>query len=120
MDYTFNWSSLSSLYHYLTVGAVCPISSQGNSQTILVQKITITETVSAPPPPTFTATFSPTSVLCGSSTPVTFTAAGSNIPAGATVSYTWNLGANNGWLYNGSPAPATNNIWLINILRCYE
>jgi hypothetical protein len=75
-----------------------------NGTTALINKITITESL---PLPSFTLSSNSTSVACGSTTPVTFTAAGSNIPAGATVAYTWNLGANNGWRYNNAAAPAT-------------
>lgn len=50
---------------------------------------------------------SPNSIPCGSTDPITFT-----INAGSITGisgYTWNLGATNGWLYNGSPAPSSIN-----------
>lgn len=102
-DYIFNYSSLSAAQTYLMVAAIPPAGSV--YQTILIRKITIVET---PPPPSFTV--SPTSVskVCGTALTQTFTANGSNIPQGATVSYLWNLGsASNGWLYNSAPAPQT-------------
>lgn len=101
-DYVFNYSSLSVAETYLMVAAVPPAASV--YQTILIRKITIEE---SSPLPSFTLASSPTAVACGSITPVTFTATGSNIPNGATVSYNWNLGANNKWKYNGSAAPST-------------
>jgi hypothetical protein len=59
-----------------------------------------------PPAPTIATTFSPTSIQCGSNTPVTFTANVNNAPG--ITGYTWNLGSsNNGWLYNGNSAPQT-------------
>ena len=70
-----------------------------------ISKIIINET---PPSPSFALSSDNTSLTCGSTTSVTFTTKSTNVPAGATVSYTWNLGSsNNGWLYNGSAAPAT-------------
>jgi len=47
---------------------------------------------------------SATSISCGATTPITFTV--SNGATGIT-GYTWNLGANNGWQYNGSDASPT-------------
>jgi Secretion system C-terminal sorting domain len=79
--------------------------SQSQSSIVLINSITVVETA---PSPAFTLSPSSVSISCGSTTPVTFTATGSNIPSGATVTYSWNLGAApNGWLYNGSPAPQT-------------
>jgi hypothetical protein len=50
---------------------------------------------------------SPTTInlACGATTAQTFTV--NNIHNTPNVNYTWNLGNNNGWLYNGSPAPST-------------
>ena len=58
------------------------------------------------PNPTFT--LSPTSLtfVCGTPQTKTFTVSTPNTISCST-SYTWNLGANNGWLYNGSSAPAS-------------
>jgi hypothetical protein len=101
-DYIFNYSSLSVAQAYLMMAAIPPAGSV--FQTILIRKITIEESA---PPPSFSVAPSPTAVTCGATTPVTFTATGSNIPNGATVTYSWNLGSNNGWLYSGSAAPST-------------
>jgi len=101
-DYTLSWNTLSSAYSFLTVGAVNP-SGVDNSQTILIRKITI---VGTPPPPTFTLTPNSLSAICGQSISQTFTI--NNVYNSPGVSsYVWNLGANNGWLYNGSPASNT-------------
>lgn len=43
-------------------------------------------------------------IACGDYSSRTFTLENA---AACITSYVWNLGANNGWLYNGSPAPAT-------------
>lgn len=58
------------------------------------------------PNPTFT--LSPTSLtfVCGTPQTRTFTVSTSSSNSCST-SYNWSLGTNNGWLYNGSPAPAS-------------
>ena len=63
----------------------------------------ITETA----PINFTLAPSSATITCGATTPVTFTVTnGGNTPG--VTGYAWNLGSsNNGWLYNGSAAPAT-------------
>ena len=68
-----------------------------------ISKITITAT----PIVSFNLTSSFPSITCGSTTPIAFTVTnGGNTPG--ITGYTWNLGsASNGWLYNGSAAPAT-------------
>lgn len=103
-NYTFSWSGFSSQQRYLRVSAIPPIGS--NNQYMLIRKITITET--APPPPTAVFTLSPSNldVPCGSTTAQTFAITNVNNTSGVT-SYQWNLGANNGWLYNGNAAPST-------------
>jgi hypothetical protein len=74
------------------------------SQTILIRKITITET---PPPPTFTISPSSPAITCGSTTAQNFTANNVYNSPGVT-NHVWNLGStSNGWLYNGNPAPQT-------------
>ncbi len=72
-------------------------------QTILIRKITITETA---PAASFTLTPSPVSVICGKANPVTLTINNVNNTPGVT-GYTWNLGAGNTWIYNGTAAPAS-------------
>lgn len=68
-----------------------------------ISSITITKIDST----SFTLASKLSSITCGSTTPDTLIVTGSNVPTGATVSYIWNIGNNNGWLYNGSAAPAT-------------
>ena len=70
---------------------------------LYISKIVITPTAAT----SFNLTSTPTSISCGFATPVTFTATGTNVPPGATISYLWNLGANNSWLYGGVAAGAT-------------
>ncbi|HEY5461894.1 MAG TPA: T9SS type A sorting domain-containing protein [Hanamia sp.] len=66
----------------------------------LLNSITITKTANLPLTP---ATLP---IQCGNTTAQTFTVSNPySIPG--IQSYTWNLGASNGWLYNGSAAPAT-------------
>lgn len=93
----------STVYPYLIIWA-----SGGRTNRALdglsISKVVITKT----PPISFT--LSPTSVskTCGTALTQTFTATGTNIPQGATVSYLWNLGsASNNWLYNSAAAPQT-------------
>jgi hypothetical protein len=86
------------------VAAILPGSSS-NSQYIYIKKITIIET--APPAPVFTLPPS-TNVTCGSTAAKTFTVITQSNPNNLTITeYSWNLGVNNGWLYNGSAAPST-------------
>ncbi len=100
--YVFDYNSLSSAQNYLMVAAIPPASSV--LQTILIRKITITET---PPTPTFTISPASLSIPCGSAITQAFTV--NNVyNSPGTLSYDWNLGsASNGWIYNGNPAPQT-------------
>lgn len=100
-NYTFSYSAFSSQHSLLNLAAVPPINS-GN-QTILIRKITITETAA---PPSFTLP-STSSVSCTAATTITATTASN--PLSLTITdYTWDLGTTpNGWLYNGSAAPQT-------------
>ncbi len=72
------------------------------------------------PKPNIALSPSPASINCNATTPVTYTVSGTGSVTGIT-GYTWNLGStNNGWIYNGSPAPqtintATNTITLVPI-----
>jgi len=50
----------------------------------------------------------PGSISCGSTSPVTFTLNNTSSLSGIT-GYVWNLGSNNGWFFNGLPAPPTIN-----------
>jgi hypothetical protein len=102
-DVQFAFSTpLASVFPILEITSLPAQSTSSNS--IRIRKIVIAETA---PAPSFMLTPSSQTISCGSSVPLTFTVTGSNIPNGATVSYNWNLGANNGWNYNGSAAPST-------------
>lgn len=58
------------------------------------------------PNPTFTLSPSSLTFVCGTPQTKTFTVSTTSSNSCST-SYNWNLGTNNGWLYNGSPAPAS-------------
>lgn len=58
------------------------------------------------PNPVFTISPSSLSFVCGTPQTKTFTVATTG-SLSCPVSYIWNLGANNGWLYSGSAAPET-------------
>src|SRR5579871_234848 len=98
-SYSLSSFSPSTNLAYLLIGA------DGASSSAYINSITIVETV--PPPPSFQ--LSPTLVPIACNTAVTQTFAISNPSNIAGVTgYVWNLGgANNGWKYNGSAAPAT-------------
>ena len=101
-DYVFNYSALSAQQVYLMVAAIPPAASV--SQTILIRKIKIDE---LPPAATFTLSPSSLTIPCGSAAAQTFTVTNVNNTPNVT-NHLWNLGsANNGWLYNGNPAPQT-------------
>ncbi|MBS1749777.1 MAG: hypothetical protein JST63_07725 [Bacteroidetes bacterium] len=100
-DYVFTYSALSAQQAYLMIAAIPPVGSV--PQTILIRKINIIET---PPGVTFTLSPSSSTINCGSITQKTFTVTNVNNMANVT-NHLWNLGANNGWLYNGNPAPQT-------------
>jgi PKD-like domain/Secretion system C-terminal sorting domain len=87
-------------YSYITI--LAHSGSQTQTSTVLIKSITITET---PPPIVFTLSPTAVSTACGSTITQTFTVTNVNSSPGVT-SYEWNLGsANNGWRYNGNPAP---------------
>ncbi len=96
-----NWLATNNR-NYFTVMAYGPY---GNTNTgaigvVSINSITITETHP------FSLSPSTINLSCGSTSPQTFTVGNSTNAPGVT-NYTWNLGANNGWLYNGNPAPAS-------------
>lgn len=78
-------------------------ANNGGAKTIYLRKITIVET---PPAVSFNLSSSTQSITCGETNPITFTV--NNTGSTPATGYTWNLGPTpNGWLLNGSPAPAT-------------
>lgn len=101
-NYIYDFSPLSGAQAYLTIGAIPPTGSV--DQYVLIRKVTIEEIA---PTPAFTISPSSLAVDCGTTTSRTFTVNNIHNSPG-TLSYDWNLGsANNGWIYNGSPAPQT-------------
>lgn len=58
------------------------------------------------PNPTFSISPTSLAIVCGTTPTQTFTVSTSNTIS-CSISYSWNLGSNNGWLYNGNSAPAT-------------
>lgn len=115
MAFTTSWSWSPNLwdgvatqnFNYLLIAGFPFQINYANDQSISlthIRKIQITEIA---PSPSFTLASDVSSIQCGITTPVTFTATNGANTTGVT-GYTWNLGsANNGWLYNGSAAPAT-------------
>ena len=100
-NYTFSFGTLGINSSTLEISCI-PYAGAG-TKTVGISRITITE---IPPPVSFAIASSHTSIPCGSSTPVTFTV--NNGGSGTPTGYTWNLGPTpNGWLYNGTAAPAT-------------
>ena len=100
-NYTYTYNPFSVAQSFLCIAAIPPPNS--GLQSIFVRSITIKGT---PPTPTFT--LSPTSLtkVCGTALTQTFTVNNVYNSTGVT-GYTWNLGANNGWSFSGSPAPST-------------
>jgi hypothetical protein len=95
-----NWTTTKS-YNYLTV-----LASKGSTagSVAFIGQIVIHEA-----PPAYT--LAPTNItkLCGTGLTQTFTISDVH-NSGKVSSYTWDLGSdNNGWLYNGAPAPRTIN-----------
>lgn len=79
-------------------------ADNGGTKNVRIKKIRIVET---PPAASFSISASQPSLNCGATTPITFTIANNSNTTGI-AGYTWNIGTvPNGWLYNGSPAPAT-------------
>lgn len=103
IDYNISLPSLSSSSNFLYVASYRGFS--GDPSEIGIKKITITET---PPPPTFTLSPASIAKVCGTSLSKTFVVTNVYGTPGVT-GYTWSLGANNGWKYNGTAAPATIN-----------
>lgn len=103
-DYTFTYSALPIAQGFLYIGGFLPYINGTATSWILIKKVTITESA---PAASFSISSSTSSLTCGSTTPVTFTI-NNNASTPGITGYTWNLGATpNGWLYNGSPAPAS-------------
>lgn len=98
-DYIYTYDSFSSQQSYFKIAAVPPINS--GVQTILIRKITITET----PNVNFTLTPASVNLPAGNILNQVFTVNNTaNIPG--VTSYEWNLGAvPNGWMYQGNAAP---------------
>jgi hypothetical protein len=87
-------------YDYLLLEASCT-SAQNITANAFIKKVVITETA----PVSFTLPAN-TAIPCGSSAQKSFAVTNVYNTTGVT-NYVWNLGANNGWLYNGVAAPAT-------------
>ncbi len=97
----FSLPTGTSTHPYLIIWA-----SGGNTDldVLSISQIVITKTALA----SFTLSPSTLPITCGiTSTQTTFTVTNGNNTPNVT-NHTWNLGsANNGWIYNGSPAPQT-------------
>jgi hypothetical protein len=75
--------------------------NNGEDASVFINSITITETA----PISFTLAPAAINLSCGTTSAQILTV--TNVFNTPNVTHTWNLGANNGWLFNGSPAPAT-------------
>ena len=96
-------SQLTKNYSYLVImGAPDPTNGANDYYGVYIRKVQIIET------PPFSLTPASENVSCGTESTETFTVGNNNGITGIT-GYTWNIGANSGWLYNGSAAPATIN-----------
>lgn len=102
-DKTYQFNSISTSKPSINICSnLLYINGAANSY-VLIKKITITETT---PAANFTLTPSTIAVQRGTSTSQTFTVNNINSTPGVT-GYTWNIGTTpNGWVYNGSAAPA--------------
>lgn len=97
-DFIYNFNTIPNNFSYLIVGALIDINS--TFQVAYIKKITIEETA-----PELVLEPKTLATTCGVSTAQTFSV-GNPFGLEGISSYEWNLGsANNGWLYNGSPAP---------------
>lgn len=99
---TFSLPGGTSSSQYLIVWA------SGGRSNLTLDALSISQVViKSTPTAAFTITPQSVSIPCGSSTTQTFTVNNVNNTTG-TLSYDWNLGSTtNGWIYNGSLAPAT-------------
>ncbi len=100
-DYTFDFTSTplnQDLSYLLITGS--PVDGQ---DFIYINKITIEETA---PTPYFTLSPTTLDIICGNEYTQNFTVTNYYNSPG-TLSYNWNLGPNNGWMYAGSPAPSS-------------
>jgi hypothetical protein len=88
-----------------TAGIIQVRPINGDCLPISIFKGNISNIPISRPNPTFTITPPSLTFDCGTLQTKTFTVSTSNALS-CPVSYSWNLGANNGWLYLGNPAPA--------------
>jgi len=87
-------------HNYLTLVGWMNPSGTLLSSACLIRQLTVTET-----PPTYRLAPTNISKVCGTALSQTFTIT-DVYNSGKVNSYEWDLGAdNNGWLYNGAPAP---------------
>lgn len=98
----FSIPSGSGTYPYLMIWASGG-QAGGGAQVLNISKVVITKTAIT----SFTLSPATVPLSCGSNSATTFTVTNGNNTPGVTQ-HTWNLGATpNGWLRNGSAAPAT-------------
>jgi len=95
-------------FNYLLMAAVPANGTSGTDQTVSLTHIRKIQIVEIPPAGAFSITPGSPSLVCGSTSPLTFTVNNNNNVSGVT-NYTWNFGTvPNGWLLpGGTPAPAT-------------
>lgn len=90
----------------LTTGGVIIIRPTNNCASGLANNGTQATISISRPSPTFSLSPTSVSIQCGTPLTQTFTVSMTGTTT-CPVTYSWNLGDNNGWLYNGNPAPTT-------------
>lgn len=103
-DYTLSTFQAGNNFDYMII--LASKGSQTSPTDVLIQTITITQSDAVAP----TFSLSPSSIAktCGTGINQTFTVDGTNIPGGASVTYTWDFGSSsNRWFLSGSPVGST-------------
>lgn len=101
-----SFPTLSGGYAYLAISCLLPNSPNDGTCPIYIKNISIIETAPAGSQK-FAISPSTVNIKCGQQTAQTFTATNTAGGTSGVTGYTWTLGANNGWIYNGSAAPST-------------
>lgn len=90
----------------LNTGGVIKIRPTNNCAAGLANNGTQATIAISRPGPTFSLSPTSVSIQCGTPLTQTFTVSMTGTTT-CPVTYSWNLGDNNGWFYNGNPAPTT-------------
>lgn len=96
------FQSLDNNYAYLAVSCLLPGNANDGHTPVYIKNIKIVEM-----PETYGISPTSTNIQCGVQATQVFSAVNTFGGTRGVTGYVWSLGANNGWLYNGSPAPAS-------------